>query len=158
MSTIEKLREKFKEHELYNQYRTILELFTAPVRVKKVDKEWIEDGCYEVDDYYGTAYLKEKGSNKFTVRLLYDYGGKFKKSVASNGILLDTIDEVIEVVLIMERFVVDKSSKSKSIKLNLCHVNDYSNKSIEPMKKEVVSEETSTKDLRMRQLKRDMFD
>lgn len=130
-------KEERKNHELYNQYRTILEEFTAPYIHKTETEE-----RYDVDDYYGVGYIPYKKDNTFGVSLFYDYiNGNAKKG---NTLILDTLEEVIEFINIMHIFRVDKQVKKKA-KFNLSNVKDYRNEEAVNVESKVTQERPITR-------------
>ncbi len=135
-------KEQRLSHKLYNQYMTILEEFKPP---KKINS----DKYYEVDDYYGVGFMKEKKSNKYNVKLLYDYHDGNSK--VGSSLLLDTLDEAIEIVRIMEEFAVDKSTKKKA-KFDFSNVKDYKSSHIEP-----ISIEDEEKARKIASIKKEVF-
>jgi hypothetical protein len=78
---------------------------------------------YDVDNYYGVSYYKRKKDNKHLISLIYDYSGA-KNQLKGNCIELDTIDEAIAVIALMDEFSEDKSI-SKKVKFDFNNVKDY---------------------------------
>jgi SpoU rRNA methylase family enzyme len=93
--------------------------------------------------------MKEKKSNKYNVKLLYDYHDGNSK--VGSSLLLDTLDEAIEIVRIMEEFAVDKSTKKKA-KFDFSNVKDYKSSHIEP-----ISIEDEEKARKIASIKKEVF-
>ena len=104
------------EHKRYNHYRAVLDEF-KPCKKPKSEE------FYDIDNYYGVGYFKRKKDNKHMVSLLYDYSGT-KNQLKSSAIELDTLEEAIEVIALMDEFAKDKSIRKKA-KFDFSNVKDY---------------------------------
>lgn len=107
------------EKERYNKYRWFLD-------------EVEPYNGFEVSDYYGIMVMKVKKNSSFDLRLQYDYGSSHPQN--GTAFKVDSIEEVLEWIELMESFSVDKSSNRKAKKYNPNMVKDYTKK--KPLTKE----------------------
>lgn len=111
------------EKKRYNQYRWFLE------QVEPYDG-------FETNDYYGVMVMKVMKNGSFDIRLQYSYASNAKNGSAFK---VETIEEVLEWLELMESFAVDKSINRKAKKYNPNKVKDYTKK--KPLSKEEKREE-----------------
>ena len=100
------------EKKRYNQYRWFLDQIEPYVG-------------FEVHDYYGIMSMKVMRNNTYDLKLQYTYTDNPKSSSAFK---VETIEEVIEWLELMNSFAVDKSSNRKVKKYNPKEVKDYTKK------------------------------
>ena len=97
------------EKQNYNKYRWFLEQVEP------------SDG-FKVEDYYGVQFMKVKRNNTYDVRLQYDYESHPKNG---SSFKVDSFEELIEWLILLESFAVDKSNTRKSLKYNPNKAIDY---------------------------------
>jgi hypothetical protein len=143
------MKNEEEEKRVYNQYRAILEQINPPARTrKKKDAEGNTildtETNYEASDYYGTGYYEQKKDATFCFYLIYDYENRNRKT--SNTIILDTLQELFQYIEIMDKFKVNKTTKTKG-KIDLSNVKDYSNQPLDNNYLRNLAEKNSTKKL-----------
>lgn len=102
------------EKEKYNQYRWFLD-------------EVEPYGDFKVADYYGVMFMKVMRNSTYDIRLQYNYE---KHPQNGSSFKVDTIEEVIEWIELMESFSIDKSSTRKAKKYNSKEAKDYTKKKL----------------------------
>ena len=65
---------------------------------------------FKVEDYYGVQFMKVKRNNTYDLRLQYDYSSRAKNGSAFK---IETLEELLDWIIVLEEYAVDKSSVRK---------------------------------------------
>ena len=98
-----------KEKKNYNKYRWFLEQVIPP------------EG-YKVEDYYGIQFMTIMRNDTYDIRLQYDY---VKNPVNGTAMKVETIEEVIEWIEILDGFKKSKATAKKAKKYDESTAKDY---------------------------------